>query len=606
MPPPNGCAAAGGLSATSGAFPNPSGQHLAASDSTRGNGGFVSPPCRLGSTSCIDVAADRTTNTNRFPGGAAEASSVCASDGNSTRTVERAQDVPLNSDAVLPSPKAAASEERHNGGSRGEGGGGGGYPRNTVQQCAGRQRDGGGGDDESNREHSGDHKKENNEEGENGEPGERGSSDRPEGGEGGDPGGGAGGGDDGDGAGNRGERGIQEDTEEDEEVNEDEDEDGEEEVEEGSAEDVEVDTFLRLSDVDFCEELGVFNTEGTSAVVSASSEALDSSVAGLSSCGGVENSHTLSRHLSDFFRSPLSLDLTPQQRPSSILSLSEVQTGARLFGSMRSIGSDDNGAFSISESGILSDRRHDLGALCGTIGIPDVTSVDGPRFSTPSAASGAASPPCTIIAEEVAAHHLPLHVAPPLLPAENAQDAPIAESDESPVTTKRLDEEAEVEVNAGVVLAEDTEAGPEAEASKPERTEAVAEETEQPHGGGGESEEEWLAGDAASPSDDDNEKICSYAVSTASQNAEPTAGQAASTPVSHWAGLNEDGSWRTEFARRAAGKAGEVEAERRRLAKIAADESWRSDAGEVNGTGCRRDVRRDSVSFVRLQSGNVR
>lgn len=599
VPPPSDGAAGGGSSATSETFPTPSGQHLAASDSTYGNSGFPSPPCRLGPTSCVDaIAADRTTFTNRLPGGAAESSSACASGGSSSCTAERLEDVPFNSDAVLPSPEAAAGEERHRG-SRGEGGDGGGYPRNTVQQCAGRQRDGGGGDDDSKREHSGDVKKENNEDGENGEPGERRSSDGPEGG---DPGGGAGGGDDDDGAGNRGKRGIQEDTGEDEEVNED--DDGEEEVEEGGAEDVEVDTFLRLSDVDFCEGLDAFKNEGTRAVVSTSSEALDSSVGGLSSCGGGENSRALSRHLSDFFRSPLSLDLTPQQRPSSILSLSEVQTGARLFGSMKSICSDDNGAFSISENGNFSDSRHDLGALCGAIGISDVvSSVDGPRLSTTSAGRGAASPPCTAIAEEVTAHHSP--VAPPF-PTEEAKDAPIAESNESSVTTKGLGGGTEVQVNAGVVLAEDTKAGPAVEVSKPESTEAVAEETEQPDGGGGESEEEWLAGDAANPSDDDNGTIGSFAVSTAGQDEGPKANQAASTPVSHWAGLNEDGSWRTEFARRAAGKAGEVEAERRRLAKIAADESWRSDAREVDNTGChsRRDVRRDSV--IRLQSGNVR
>eukprot|EP00904_Undaria_pinnatifida_P005418 jgi/Undpi1/2005/HiC_scaffold_12.g05392.m1 len=45
-----------------------------------------------------------------------------------------------------------------------------------------------------------------------------------------------------------------------------------------------------------------------------------------------------------------------------------------------------------------------------------------------------------------------------------------------------------------------------------------------------------------------------------------------------WAGLDEDGMWRSEVARRAAGQAGAMEANRRRLAKISRDKSWRSDA----------------------------
>ena len=80
-----------------------------------------------------------------------------------------------------------------------------------------------------------------------------------------------------------------------------------------------------------------------------------------------------------------------------------------------------------------------------------------------------------------------------------------------------------------------------------------------------------------------------------------------------WAGLDEDGMWRSEVARRAAGQAGAMEANRRRLAKISRDESWRSDAvagggGDAAGAGARgsRDIRRDSTSFIRMQSGNVR
>ena len=526
------------------------------------------------------------------------------------------EDAPLNSGAVPPPSEAAACDEGNHSGSRGARGGEGERPSNTaVQQCAGTQGEGGGG----KRQDCGDDRKEGNEDTNgsrqdkgNGEHSERKSGD---GAGGGGPGGGAGGGDDGDGAGNAGEEGTRDDVGDDEEA--DEDDDREEEVEEGGA-DVEVDTFLRLSEVDFCEGSDVFEGGGTSAVLSASSEALDSSIGGLSSCGGGENSHALSRHLSDFFRSPLSLDLAPQQRPASLLSLSEVQTGARLFGSMKSTCSDDKGAFSISESGNFSDSRNALGVVCGAIGTSEAaTSVDGPRSSTPPAAGGATSPPCTVFMEEVAAHHLASPATSPPLQTDEARDAPIAESDESPVTTKRPGEGVAAEVRADLALVPNNRAGTRMEAFKAENIHEAAVEEERKQsdvggggGGGGESEEEWLADDVGSPGDVTNEATGSCtAVSTASQDAEAVkANQAAATPVSHWAGLNEDGSWRTERARQAAGKAGEVEAERRRLAKISADESWRSDAGGIDGADCRgrRDVRRESISFVRVQSGNVR
>lgn len=74
-----------------------------------------------------------------------------------------------------------------------------------------------------------------------------------------------------------------------------------------------------------------------------------------------------------------------------------------------------------------------------------------------------------------------------------------------------------------------------------------------------------------------------------------------------WVGLNEDGSWRSEGERRAAGEAGAAEAERRRLAKINGDDSWRAKRGaeekELQGA---RHVRRDSDSLNCLQKGNVR
>lgn len=88
------------------------------------------------------------------------------------------------------------------------------------------------------------------------------------------------------------------------------------------------------------------------------------------------------------------------------------------------------------------------------------------------------------------------------------------------------------------------------------------------------------------------------------ENADEEAGR-------RWSGLNEDGEWGCEVARVAAGPAGAAEAERRRLAKINGDESWRLDSSgkgveDMTGTTAARDVRRESVSFTRVQDGNVR
>ncbi|CAM9257925.1 unnamed protein product [Scytosiphon promiscuus] len=160
-------------------------------------------------------------------------------------------------------------------------------------------------------------------------------------------------------------------------------------------------------------------------------------------------------------------------------------------------------------------------------------------------------------------------------------------------------------------------------------------------GGGAESEEEWLShslGDAASvpgsaqrsegsegasmfqeenplnPNHDccashsgNSEPFSSTPVSTKEQGEKQTEEDPAAEVESSWAGLNEDGSWKTEYARRAAGDAGAAEAERRRLAKVKADESWRSDGRKCGGTGCHgaQGVRRESRSFTRL-TGNVR
>ena len=78
-----------------------------------------------------------------------------------------------------------------------------------------------------------------------------------------------------------------------------------------------------------------------------------------------------------------------------------------------------------------------------------------------------------------------------------------------------------------------------------------------------------------------------------------------------WVGLNEDGSWRSELERWAAGPAGAAEAERRRLAKISSDNSWRADGrkGKAEGEGLRAGVghaRREITSLTSLQKGNVR
>lgn len=88
-----------------------------------------------------------------------------------------------------------------------------------------------------------------------------------------------------------------------------------------------------------------------------------------------------------------------------------------------------------------------------------------------------------------------------------------------------------------------------------------------------------------------------------------TRGPICSAETPRWAGLNEDGSWRSEVDRIAAGAAGAEEAERRRQAKINRDESWRLDVSDTSkeeqGSDA-RDIRRESVSFTRVEDGNVR
>lgn len=590
---PRHCAAAPeGLPANPEACSPPSRQRATACGSISGCGSFASPPCLLGFAACVGAfTADRTTLTPRPHGGAAPSASGAS--GSSSSAFDRSDDDSSRDDAARPPPEAAAGRwalpdrdrnSRCAGGAAGEGDG---YPKNAVQTCGG----GGGGHDESGAgnddgrcepsggggrekdKRTGHDAGESGRDGgnEEGDPGGRQGNDR---GGGGDEGGGGEGGDDGDGTGNNG-SGTQgmgkEETEEHE--------DGEEEAEERDADEA-MATFLRLSEVDFCEGIDGLQLGSTSAA------ARDSSIGRPSSgSGGDENVLAISRHLSDFFRSPLALDPTPKRGSSSIRSLSDVQTGARLFDNVKSPGSDDGGAFSAAVGGTSPEVANSVLINC----------VGSPPSSASPAAGSAAGIPDTGAAAAIAAY-----------PSGDTGHAQTAEIDELPAKIINVCEPAAVEVND--------------EPCEPEQTEAVEEETEQSDGGhrdestgdggGGESEEEWLTGDVVEPTLERWSDNCPLAnlnpTSTSIQEAESKAARTAATVGTHWAGLNEDGSWRTEVARKAAGKAGEVEAERRRLAKIIADESWRSDAGEVDGAGrcSRRNVRRDSV--IRLQSGNVR
>eukprot|EP00903_Cladosiphon_okamuranus_P017634 g16243.t1 len=466
------------------------------------------------------------------------------------------------------------------------------YPKNTVQTCgAGGHDESGAGNDDRRCAPSGDGGRENNERtGHNaGKSGrdegkeERGPRGRQGNGRdgGGDKGGGGQGGDDDDGPGNNGNGTLDMGNEEI-----DEDEDGEEEAEERDAEE-EMETFLRLSEVDFCEGIKLARS---------STAARDSSISSPSGVGGGnENVRVISRQLSDFFRSPLALDSTPKRSSSSIWSLSDVQTGARLFDSLKSPGSDDDGALSENGSGnpLIPAFSHAVGSVGGTsyemANSVLISCVGSPPPSASPAAGSAAGIPDSGAAAAIAAYS-----------RDDTEHTQTAEIDELPAETSNVCEPAAVEVDD--------------EPRESEQTEAVEEETKQSDngrrdepagdGGGGESDEEWLTGGVVEPTPERWPNL--NATSTSTQEADSKAERTAAAVGTHWAGLNEDGSWRTESARKAAGKAGEVEAECRRLAKIIADESWRSDAGEVDGAGRRgrRNARRDSV--IRLQSGNVR
>ena len=568
-----------------------------------GCGSCASPPCLLGFTACVDAfTADRTTLSPRPHGGAAPSAS-------SSSAVDRSDDDNSSrDDAVHPRPGAAAGKcalpdlERNSccaGGERGEGGD---YPMDAVQTCDGGHGEGGEGNHDTRRGPSrdggrGNDGKTDDDAGESGWGGnqEEGGPGERQGGRGGEDGGEGEGGeseDDGEGSGSNGSGAQGMGSEEIEE-----DEDGEEDAEDGEGE--EMDTFLRLSEVDFCEELDVLQLGRTSTV------GRDSSIGGKSGGvgdGGDEIVRVIPRHLSDFFRSPLALDSTPKRRLSSKWSLSDVQTCARPFDSVTSPGSDDDGALRVSGSGNLFIPAFSsaVGGTAAQVANSVLINCAGsPPSSVPPAAAGAAAGTSdTSVAAAIA--------APPTDETGHTQAAAI---DELPAETSVLCEptNAEAEISDGP--------------RGPEETEAAEEETEQPDcghpdgsigddSGGGDSEEEWLTGDVVEPAlekrGDNSRSPNLNPISTATQEAAPKADRAAATVGTQWAGLNDDGSWRTEVARRAAGKAGEVEAERRRLAKIIADESWRSDAGLADGAGRRggRNARRESV--VRLQSGNVR
>ncbi|CAB1112943.1 unnamed protein product [Ectocarpus sp. CCAP 1310/34] len=409
----------------------------------------------------------------------------------------------------------------------------------------------------------------------------------------------------------------------------------------GAAPKTETDTFLRLSDVEFCEGVGTLESGGASSELSVTSnEAFGTSTGGGRSGGGVENGTVLSRHLSDFFRSPLSLDSPPVQRFSSIRSLSDVQTGARLFNSVRSVRSEDDKPSRKSGSGKLSDSVSCVRASGATTGdtADDISTglgvgviVDGeesPRCSPPSAVSDSAASLLDPLSPHGGATND--HSTPPPIPANGTEDVLVKENvDTFPKTAVDPVLEEHLFVSDAVATFKPLETIE----REQERAAGIGDESGGGGGGGRESEEEWLSHPEeeadtapAGPGDWIGRALEATLVSkraeaapqcvatgcvqadnpeTAAAVAEGERGgeEDAGAGAGHvWAGLNDDGSWRTEVARRAAGEAGAVEAERRRLAKVKADESWRSDAaGEGHGA-----PRRDSVSFTQLQTGNVR
>lgn len=414
--------------------------------------------------------------------------------------------------------------------------------------------------------------------------------------------------------------------------------DEEEEEEEEEDEDEESDTFLRLSGIEFCQGAGALLGAVDAAAEApprTNSEVFDSTNSSGSSSGRGDR-RVLSRHLSDFFRSPLaSQDSTPLRRFSSIKSLSDVQTGACLFDSRRSLGSDVSGARRGGAIGFSTNGKSGSGSVDGGVDVcTDSVGVgifdDSPRdFVSPTDGTYASG---GYLRPRLASSNGAAREPAEGLPCPDSNE-PIAMIDRrkkrSPSSPVEQPSRGQVEV------ASDTSSDEIEIAVTPLGTEKSVDCDSRNQGGslGGGSEEEWLSHPSNASANGHRESWSSDSRSSTSRLHEEalltrcdgkevpgTDGREADfrqcdkvrqedamVKSRRWAGLNDDGSWRSEVARRAAGQAGAVEAERRRLAMIREDESWRSDD---RGEGCERrcalDVRRESMSLTGLLKGNVR
>lgn len=366
-------------------------------------------------------------------------------------------------------------------------------------------------------------------------------------------------------------------------------------------------TFLRLSELEFCEGAGILQDVPSDGVVPKRSIDVPNSE------GGLQGHHTLSRHLSDFFKSPTSVDQ----------SLSEVQTGIRLFDSRKTIAPEDH------KSGAYFDPNV---GICAS----DNTCL---RYPPPPTQEAARPPLARLI--------------PQFLPNDETQDTPTPENNELVLAVNREATAATRGAMPSKKLDVYTESKIEHE---PTATSKVAKSSsydrhDKPRDGslgGGESEEEWLShphNSATTAARNNWAQVsgsCRTSIRAEQQKVVLSGGhggggfQNAPNEVitaivadykkddmqmgkesgvknvssQCWAGLNEDGSWRSDIFRQAAGEAGAAEAERRRLAKISSDNSWRRSEAlqSAGGAGCEgiQGIRRESNSFTRLQKGNVR
>ncbi|CAM9366826.1 unnamed protein product, partial [Hapterophycus canaliculatus] len=627
-----------------------------------GNDGRVaSPPSLPGSTPCIGaVTPNRTTSLN---GPSVAVLPTPGANGSSSDALHGPDDEPSSSSGgAYPSSESDSGGKAFDGFDQGGGVScepgfrGDQDSRGATFECAGGQGEGNAVKDGCERQRS---------------PGGAGGGDGSvgTGGGGSDQGGhddnegGGGGGDDDDDdddnddfrrTRNRGGSGAVKEKHQEEAHDRDGDESGESDADEES------DTFLRLSDVRFCEPAGIRRNSGGNAELSSSmcSKANDASIVGRSSSGGVETCGVLSRHLSDFFRSPFALDSTSKQQLSSTQTIPDVRAGPRLFDSVKSGGADDSVSFRTRDSGSLFGSNDELvTAFSGAIGnapeIPASVMINfaaSPRYSAPSPADVATEVP-TDLSDPLGSVSL--------LRSDDTKGAMTEDDAELVAESSDCSEPAAESALQGSALSHESRtptAPPTAPAACESRATEGAEEDKQKaelvgsrdrpestgeDSCGAESEEEWLChstGDASvvpwsgkqadsserarliqaepvlDPSHDRRaiqNDICKKTgetpVSTKVQDREERGDDPVAVFGDDWSGLNEDGSWRTEYARRAAGEAGAAEAERRRLAKVKADESWRSDARKGGGTGCHgaQDFRRESSSFTRL-TGNVR